>query len=192
MTRKRVRQGRRGRRTARGSGRRGVAALPLLALLLIAAGGAAPATAEVMGVAGVGAFAVRSDEDSSALIDLEVRLPPRRRGIMPVLGAAATSEGATYLRAGIGRDYPHGRGWTTHLGLTGNLYFEGPAGKRLGGALEFRTVVDLSYQVAPDLRVGLALAHLSNGGLGRFNPGVETLSLTFAWRHPPGLRRTGR
>ena len=132
---------------------------------------------------------MRDDEDTSALIDLELRLPPGKRGYMPVLGAAATSDGATYVRAGFGRDFAHGSRWTTHLGFTANLYFEGPAGKRLGGALEFRSVAELSYRVAPDLRVGLALAHLSNGGLGRFNPGVETLGVTFAWRHPSRPRR---
>jgi hypothetical protein len=161
----------------------------LLLALGIALLCAAPARAQVTGVAGLGAFAVRPDEGASALLDLEVRLAPRKNAIMPVFGAAATSEGATYLRAGFGRDVALGRGWTAHLGFAGNLYFEGPAGKRLGGALEFRSVVDLSYQVAPDLRVGLALAHLSNGGLGRFNPGVETLGVTFAWRHPSRPRR---
>lgn len=176
-----------GPRAARGSVG-GKAALALA--LALAVGGAGSAAAQqVTGVAGLGAFAVRPDEEAELLIDLEYRLPPRKHGISPVIGAAATSVGATYLRAGFGRDFPLGRRWTTHLGFAGNLYFEGDAGKRLGGALEFRSVIDLSYQVAPDLRVGLALAHLSNGGLGRFNPGVETLCLTFAWRQPPRLRR---
>ena len=162
----------------------------MLLLLLLAAGGAPAALAqEVTGVAALGAFAVRPDEETELLLDLEYRLPPRKNGISPVFGAAATSVGATYLRAGFGRDFPLGRRWNTHLGFAGNLYFEGDAGKRLGGALEFRSVVDLSYRVAPDLRVGVALAHLSNGGLGRFNPGVETLCITLAWRQPPRLRR---
>ena len=174
-------------------GRTAVARRGVLLLLLLAVGGTTAALGqEVTGVAGLGAFAVRPDEEAELLLDLEYRLPPRKHGISPVIGAAATSVGATYLRAGFGRDFPLGRRWTTHLGFAGNLYFEGDAGKRLGGALEFRSVVDLSYQVAPDLRVGVALAHLSNGGLGRFNPGVETLSLTFAWRQPRGLRRPGR
>ena len=163
--------------------------MPLL-LLLVAACFASPARSQaVTGVAAVGAFAVRPGEEATMLLDLEYRLRPGRHGISPVVGAAATSDGTTYLRAGFGRDFALGRRWTTHLGLAGNLYFEGEAGKRLGGALEFRSVVDLSYRVAPDLRVGVALAHLSNGGLGRFNPGVETLCLTFAWRQPPRLRR---
>lgn len=175
-----------GPRAARGS----VGGRVVLALVLAFVGGASAAAAqEVTGVAGLGAFAVRPDEEAELLIDLEYRLPPRKHGISPVIGAAATSVGATYLRAGFGRDFPLGRRWNTHLGFAGNLYFEGDAGKRLGGALEFRSVIDLSYQVAPDLRVGVALAHLSNGGLGRFNPGVETLCLTFAWRQPPRLRR---
>jgi hypothetical protein len=162
--------------------------MPLL--LVLAAGVAAPAAAqEVTGVAGLGAFAIRPGEGATMLLDLEYRLRPGRHGISPVLGAAATSDGTTYLRAGLGRDFELGRRWTTHLGFAGNLYFEGKAGKRLGGALEFRSAIDLSYRVAPDLRVGVALAHLSNGGLGRFNPGVETLCLTFAWRQPPRARR---
>jgi hypothetical protein len=161
-----------------------------LLLLLLAAAGAAPAGAQdVTGVAALGAFAVRPEEEATFLLDLEYRLSPRRYGLSPVLGAAATSDGTTYLRGGVGRDFPLRGRWSTHVGFAANLYFEGDAGKRLGSALEFRSAIDLSYQVAPDLRVGVALAHLSNGGLGRFNPGVETLALIFAWRQPARPRR---
>ena len=179
----------RGRRRLEIEVGRAGAVWPLLLLLIAGFGASASSAQEVTAAAAVGVFGIDPRDEHSFQIDLEYRLRPLQHRLVPVVGAAATSDGTTYLRAGLGRDFRLGPRWTSHMGLAAGLYFEGDSGKRLGGALEFRSAIDLSYQVAPDLRVGLALAHLSNGGLGSFNPGVETLSVVFSWRQPPRARR---
>ena len=192
MGRERDRAEREVRRRRRiGIGRAG-ASWPLLALVLALCGAPPVAAQEVTGAAAIGVMGIDGDDDVTFLFDLEYRLKPGRHRIAPVLGGAATSDGTTYLRAGLGRDFQLAPRWTSHMNVAAGLYFEGESGKRLGGALEFRSAIDLSYQVAPDLRVGLALAHLSNAGLGSFNPGVETFSLVLSWRQPPRARRGPR
>jgi hypothetical protein len=139
--------------------------------------------------ASFGVFGLRENEDSSAVLEVEYRFAPRRWGVRPVVGAAATSRGASYLRLGAGRDFRLAERWTAHLGFAGNSYFEG-SGKELGSGLEFRSTFEVYYRLRGDLDLGLSLAHLSNSGIGDINPGVETLGLTLAWRQP-SVRRGG-
>jgi hypothetical protein len=141
--------------------------------------------------ASLGVFGVRGNEDSSTVLELEYRFPPRRWHLRPVLGAAATSDGGSYLRVGVGRDFELDERWSAHVGVASSSYVAG-AGKELGSGLEFRSSLDLAYRLHDDLSLGLTVAHLSNGGLGSINPGVETLGFTLAWRQPLGRRGRGR
>jgi lipid A 3-O-deacylase len=156
--------------------RAGAAALGVLLLA-----GAAPAAGEAVGVAGFGLLGLRPDEDSEAVIDLEYRFRPRRYRLAPVVGGIASSDGTTYLRAGLGRDFPLHARWNAHVNLAAGAYFAG-GGKDLGSSLEFRTAVELSYRLTQDLRLGITWAHLSNSDLGSMNPGLETLTLSVGWR----------
>lgn len=146
-----------------------------LLVLVAARAGAAGHTA----VASFGVFGPEPGENRAALLDLEFRFPVWRWGIGPVLGAGATSQGANYVRAGLGRDFPLGARWNANVGFAAGGYVRG-GGKELGRGVEFRSAIDLSYRVRSDLRLGLALAHLSNAGLSQQNPGVETLTITMA------------
>jgi hypothetical protein len=67
-------------------------------------------------------------------------------------------------------------------------YYRQGNGKDLGYPLEFRSQLELGFRFAPGQRFSIAFAHLSNGGLGRSNPGQE--SLTLAWQVPLGHRAT--
>lgn len=46
--------------------------------------------------------------------------------------------------------------------------------------LEFRSGIELSYRFSGRSRIGVALFHLSNGGLSNQNPGTEVLVLSFS------------
>ena len=45
----------------------------------------------------------------------------------------------------------------------------------LGNNLEFRSGVELAYQFKDKMRAGVAIFHLSNGGISSQNPGTEAL-----------------
>lgn len=140
--------------------------------------------------ASTGAFEVRKTLDEYEA-GWELRFAPRRFQLLPgwspelipVAGGMATSRGALLVYGGFRLDYELGRRWVFSPGWAGTLYYRGEGeGKDLGGALEFRTQVELAYRLPNDARVGLCLYHLSNAGILGFNPGSESLVVTYSTR----------
>lgn len=152
----------------------------VLALLLLAMGAAPAGATEPTAVAAFGLVGPEKGENRSAVLELEYRFRAWRWGIGPVVGASVTSDGGGYVRAGLGRDFPLGERWNLNLSSGGGYYQPGH-GKRLGRGFEFRTALDVSCRIQPGVRLGAAVAHLSNAGIGRSNPGIETLTLTLAF-----------
>lgn len=138
--------------------------------------------------ASTGAFEVRKTLDEYET-GWEVRFAPRRLQlfpnwapeVIPVAGGMATSRGALLAYGGFRLDYELGQRWVFSPGWATTMYYRGE-GKDLGGALEFRTQVELAYRLPNDARVGLCLYHLSNAGILGFNPGSESLVLTYSAR----------
>ena len=56
-----------------------------------------------------------------------------------------------------------------------------PGAGDLGHVVEFRSSLELSVAPGPMVRVGLGFSHISNARLGDRNPGVEVLTLRFAF-----------
>lgn len=46
---------------------------------------------------------------------------------------------------------------------------------QLGNELEFRSGIEIAYQFRNKMRAGVAIFHLSNGGISSQNPGTESL-----------------
>lgn len=99
--------------------------------------------------------------------------------LKPFAGAMATSDGGAFGYAGILYDLYIGESIVATLSFAPGAYHKGK-GKRLGHGLEFRSQIELAYRFEDRSRIGLAFSHLSNGGLGRKNPGTESLFLTYA------------
>ena len=105
--------------------------------------------------------------------------------LQPSLGLSLTSEGSTWVGAGAlyRLDGPRGLYFEGHI-MPG-VYF--PAdGRDLGGALQFRSGIEIGHEAPSGLRYGLALDHRSNGDLLRYNPGLETVQVRVSW--PTGRR----
>jgi lipid A 3-O-deacylase len=51
-------------------------------------------------------------------------------------------------------------------------------GDDLGSDVQFRSRLGIRRPIRPLWRLGLAIEHKSNGGIGDINPGVETLYIT--------------
>jgi lipid A 3-O-deacylase len=108
-------------------------------------------------------------------------LPRVVPNLSPAAGAMATADGALYVYGGFRCDLPLGKEWrVSPQWATGVIYQY--AGRNLGGALEFRSGVELSRRIGPQSRLGLTLYHLSNAGLFARNPGSESLVLTYSTR----------
>lgn len=139
--------------------------------------------------ASTGAFAIRDGDVDTYEAGWEVRFSPRRfrllpsflPDVIPVAGAMAGSRSILYLYGGFRFDYSLGERWMFSPGWATGIYYRG-YGMDLGNALEFRSHVELAYLLSRNTRVGLCLYHLSNARVSVFNPGSESLVLTYSTR----------
>lgn len=129
------------------------------------------------------------DPDTRAEAGVEADCTPFRLGwlprwfpsLSPAAGGMVNAKGSFYVYAGFRADIPLGRPWELSIQFAPGLYRVG-SGFDLGGAVEFRSGIELSYPLAPRGRVGLLLFHLSNAGIYTHNPGSESLVLTYRYR----------
>ena len=105
--------------------------------------------------------------------------------LKPFVGIEATSDSAFYFLGGIYLEDNLGKliagkenkwNFTPSFGLG---YYDDGNGKKLGNKLEFRTTLELSYQLNNNDRIGFSLGHISNANIGNKNPGVEIISLSY-------------
>ncbi len=81
--------------------------------------------------------------------------------------------------AGIGAYYgiPIWQPWEIGLSF-GPGYFRADHRLDLGAKIEFRSSIECSYRLHSGKRIGLGFGHISNGSIGRVNPGSEFVHLT--------------
>ncbi len=105
--------------------------------------------------------------------------------LKPFIGIETTTDSAFYFLGGIYLEDNLGKlligkenkwNFTPSFGLG---YYDDGNGKKLGNKLEFRTTLELSYQLNNDDRIGFSLGHISNANIGNKNPGAEIISLSY-------------
>ncbi len=121
---------------------------------------------------GVGSYDLIKGTDTQALFSAEYRFGSTLYGIRPLIGGEVTGKGTLYGFAGIGLDVGLSRHWVVTPDFAVGLWRQGE-GKNLGNLVEFRTGFDIAYRFNDHSRFGLQLHHISNGGIGRRNPGEE-------------------
>ena len=105
--------------------------------------------------------------------------------LKPFVGIESTSESALYLLGGVYLEDNLGdliKGKESNYILTpsfGAGYYEDGDGKKLGNEIEFRTTIELSYEMINKNRIGISFGHISNANLGDKNPGVEVISISY-------------
>jgi hypothetical protein len=155
--------------------------LPCLALaFLVALAVVSPARADdpAFVAVGVGGFDVNDDE-STFQGRVEYRAERRFTLFKPMAGVMVTGEGGVYGYGGVLIDIFLGRRWVLTPSFAAGAYAKG-GGKDLGGTLEFRSAIELSYRLDDRARFGLALDHISNASIYDANPGTESLVLIYA------------
>ena len=108
-------------------------------------------------------------------------LPRAVPELSPTVGAMATAQGSLYVYGGLRFDLRLGEGWQVSPQWAAGIYYHSGTND-LGGALEFRSGIELSRRLGERSRLGLTLYHLSNAGLYSRNPGTESLLLTYRTR----------
>ena len=156
----------------------GTAATALLALCGTSAAMAA-SNVDYLSV-NLGEYNALRDNQQSFQYGLEYRFAEWSYGVRPMVGAFGTADGAAYGYAGLN--------WDVAI-IPDQLYiipnfaagaYRNGGGKDLGGTVEFRSGIELSYQFENQHQLGIALNHLSNAGIYDHNPGEESIFVTYS------------
>jgi lipid A 3-O-deacylase len=105
--------------------------------------------------------------------------------LKPFAGIELTSDSAFYLISGIYLEDNIGElvtGKNNNWNFTPSFgvgYYEDGNGKKLGNKIEFRTTLEISYQLANKDRIGISFGHISNANIGKKNPGAEIISISY-------------
>ena len=124
------------------------------------------------------------DSEKTPIFSGEYRFGWEYYGFRPWLGASWATDGAVFMGGGIiwtyvpvhrdGRRLP----WRFTLGF-GPGYYERHEGPNLGSHLEFISFAEIGYVLPNRCMLSTKLAHISNGGVSTWNPGVELLMFGF-------------
>lgn len=127
---------------------------------------------------GAGGFNITGggETDTSAAGKVELRFGRKLLFVGPVIGVLANLDGGIYGFGGIYADIGY-RSWRLSPLMAVGGYRRGES-KELGGALQFRLGIGLFREFSNRFRLGVEVAHLSNAGLNRTNPGEEDYFLT--------------
>ncbi|HMS38227.1 MAG TPA: acyloxyacyl hydrolase [Arachnia sp.] len=130
-----------------------------------------PADARPSFVVGLGASHLRAlDRSTTWRVEYRHRaLLPWR--IQPFAGADLGEDRSRYVYLGVLRVLP--LGWRLRLTPSLGVGHFADGTFTLGYPLEFRSGVELGVRLPWSLEFGAAVHHVSNGGLGRLNPGSE-------------------
>ncbi len=152
--------------------------LLLLAATFATAPAAQPDTASTELVVRYGMLGVLDSEPADPLAGLEIRLPQHWHGIHPYVSFNLTDDQIWFLGGGFIKHFTLSPQVRLTIG-TGPFYYQNEARRDLGLDLEFYSFAELTRELTRDQRLGLRIGHLSNAGLGRRNPGSETISIVY-------------
>ena len=105
--------------------------------------------------------------------------------LKPFFGIEYTNDSASYFLTGIyfednlGELFEGNKSkyyFTPSFGA--GIYNDG-SGKKLGNDLQFRTSLEVSYELNNKSRIGISFSHISNANLGDKNPGAEIFSFSY-------------
>ncbi len=130
----------------------------------------------------MGNFDFSDDKQSAILVGLQHQNEDLMRDtfigkISPITGGFVTENSAIYIYTGFE--------WNIDLGsltftpsFAPGLYHKGN-GKDLGHVVEFKSEVQLSYELSKSTRLGLSYNHVSNASIGDKNPGANSYMFNF-------------
>lgn len=125
-----------------------------------------------------GQVGILDDEKNTQRYGLEYRFRsfsgPFGFRLIPAVGGAVSNDNASFLYTDLRHDFYLTRRWIL-IPSFGLGVFKDSSDINLGNDLEFRSGLEFAYQFSNKVRAGVAIFHLSNGGISSQNPGTESL-----------------
>ena len=97
--------------------------------------------------------------------------------LSPITGGFLTEKNAFYLYSGVQAEYELGFLTITPSFAPG--YYNYGDGKDLGYPLEFKSEVQMSFDINDNTHLGMSYNHISNASFGSKNPGANSYMLNF-------------
>ena len=97
--------------------------------------------------------------------------------LSPITGGFITEKNAFYLYSGVQAEYDLGPLVITPSFAPG--YYSYGDGKDLGYPLEFKSEVQMSFDINDSTHLGMSYNHISNASFGSKNPGANSYMLNF-------------
>lgn len=123
---------------------------------------------------GVGAYDWDLKNEEGVEFRIEYRSNLKLWEFKPLVALAGTSTGQGFLGAGILLDIFLGRRFVFTPSVVPNIYVGGNTKLDLGYIMEIRSQLEASYRFDDRSRLGVAVSHYSNAGLGDDNVGTES------------------
>ena len=123
-------------------------------------------------------FDILQQVDPSYETRLEFRLGKLKFWGHPFSGIMVNTGGAKHLYLGLYYDIPIGDYFYITPSFAPGLYVKSKS-KDLNFILEFRSQIEIAFKFDNQARIGIGFSHVSNASLGKENPGVESLVLTY-------------
>ena len=129
-----------------------------------------------------GVFDFSDDKQKAGLFGIQHQDESLQRetflgNLSPITGGFITENSAVYIYSGVECNFDLG-GINFTPSFAPGLYEEGD-GKDLGHVIEFKTEVQLSYNISKDTSLGMSYNHVSNASLGSKNPGANSYEINF-------------
>lgn len=153
-----------------------------VSILILLNGGLAHADVPLL-VGQVGGFNVLRQKgvSPSGLVGLEYRGRTQDNLLRPTIGFFMTLDPAAYAYAGYVVDIPVAGSFVFSPNFMIGAYIPADSAYKMGGIIEFKSSVELSWQFDSKSRLGICFGHISNANLYLQNPGEEHLVLNFAY-----------
>jgi len=129
-----------------------------------------------------GMFDFSDDKQASGLLGLQHQNEDLYRNsflgkLSPITGGFLTEKSAFYLYSGVQAEYELGPINFTPSFAPG--YYNYGSGKDLGYPIEFKTELQMSFDLSNTTHFGLSYNHISNASLGTKNPGANSYMFNF-------------
>jgi len=130
----------------------------------------------------IGNFDFSDDKQAAMLVGFQHQNETLERdtflgNISPITGGFVTENSAVYIYTGFEWNVDMGS-FTFTPSFAPGLYHKGD-GKDLGHVLEFKSEVQLSFDLSQSSKIGFSYNHVSNASLGDKNPGANSYMFNY-------------
>jgi len=109
---------------------------------------------------------------------IEYRINSTDWKVKPLTGMMINTDGALYMYSGLFFVIPITKFLSLIPSFSPGIYFNNYS-KDLHFVLEFKSQMDVIFNISEEFMTGFSFNHISNASLGDKNPGVESIAITF-------------